>query len=91
MGIFFLACLGVWGYQIFYVWPRDKCENAGNWYDTQSRQCGKVIYIPDYTGRIVKNGQEERVVLPKGARAAPPSAPAASGAAAAAEPVSPSN
>ena len=61
LAIFLVASLGVWAYHGLYVWPRDKCENGGGWYDRRSGQCGRVVYIPDITGRYVRNGQEERV------------------------------
>ena len=61
LAIFVVASVGVWAYHGLYVWPRDKCEKSGGWYDPQSRQCGRVIYIPDITGRYVRNGREERV------------------------------
>ncbi len=64
LAIFVVASLGVWAYHGLYVWPRDKCENSGGWYDPQSRQCGRVVFIPDVTGRYVRNGQEEKVDLP---------------------------
>ena len=69
VGVFFVACCGVWAYQVFYIWPREKCEQGGGWFDPGSRQCGRVIYLPDVTGRYVRNGQEERVLLPSGGRA----------------------
>ena len=61
LAIFVVASLGVWAYHGFYVWPRDKCEKAGGWYDPQSGQCGRVVYIPDVTGRYVRNGRQEKV------------------------------
>ena len=76
VGVFFVACAGVWAYQVFYVWPRDKCERGGGWFDPSSRHCGRVIYIPDVTGRYVLNGQEQRVRLPKSADLQAAQAPA---------------
>jgi hypothetical protein len=67
VGVFFVACAGVWAYQVLYVWPRDKCESGGGWFDPRSRQCGRVIYIPDVTGRYVRNGREQHVKLPSAA------------------------
>ena len=61
LAIFVVASIGVWAYHGLYAWPRDKCETGGGWYDPMSRQCGRVVYIPDITGRYVRNGQEERV------------------------------
>lgn len=53
VGIFFVLCIAIWGFQVLYVWPRQKCEleNHG-WFDNRSRQCGRVIYIPNVTGRV---------------------------------------
>jgi hypothetical protein len=76
VGVFLVACVGVWTYQAVYVWPRDKCEKGGGWFDPGSRQCGRVVYIPDITGRYVRSdGHEERVNLPKPAAKPAPDAP----------------
>jgi hypothetical protein len=61
LAIFVVATLGVWAYHGLYVWPRDKCEKGGGWFDPKSRQCGHVVYIPDITGRYLRNGREEKV------------------------------
>jgi hypothetical protein len=52
IGVFFVCCVVIWGYQALYVWPRNKCEKHGGWFDPGTRTCGQVIYIPNLTGRV---------------------------------------
>lgn len=51
LGLFAVACAGVWAHQVFWVWPKERCEEAGGWWDDGERVCGQPIYIPDLTGR----------------------------------------
>lgn len=51
--LFAVMTAGVFIYQYFWVAPQKRCEAAHNWWDSSSRQCGKVIYIPALTGRPV--------------------------------------
>ena len=54
VGIFFVLCIAVWGYQVLYVWPKQKCERENHgWFEPRSRECGRVIYIPNVTGRVL--------------------------------------
>ena len=48
----FAVCVAaVWGYQLYWVAPRQACEERRNWWDPASRTCGHVVYIPDITHR----------------------------------------
>ena len=40
-------------YQYVWVEPSKRCEAQRNWWDSATRTCGKVIYIPAITGRPV--------------------------------------
>lgn len=51
LGIFAVGCVGIWAYQIFFVWPAKRCEAQGQWWDNATRVCARPIYIPDITGR----------------------------------------
>jgi hypothetical protein len=52
VGIFFILCIATWGYQVLWVWPKQRCEQSHGWFDPKSRECGRVIYIPNITGRV---------------------------------------
>lgn len=64
LAAFVAACAGVIVYQLLWAGPADRCEKTGGWWDPGRRQCGKVVYIPDVTGRYVIDGGERRVRLP---------------------------
>ena len=49
--LFAVGCVGIWSYQIFYVWPAQKCDRHGGWWDGKARICAAPIYVPDLTGR----------------------------------------
>lgn len=51
LGVFALACAGVWAFQIFYVMPARKCEANGQWWDGATRICAQPIAIASLTGR----------------------------------------
>jgi len=51
LGLFALGCAGVWAYQILWVWPAQRCEDSGAWWDREHRVCATPIAITDITGR----------------------------------------
>jgi hypothetical protein len=53
LAVFAVGTVGVWAYQIFYVWPAKTCDNRGGWWDRQMRICATPIYVPSITGRPV--------------------------------------
>ena len=53
LGVFALACVAVWVYQLLWVAPEKLCESQWNWWDPQSRVCATPLYLPDLTGRPV--------------------------------------
>jgi len=55
LGLFAVMSAGVFVYHVFWVWPGDKCEAAGDWWDGRTRTCAKPILISDITGRVIKD------------------------------------
>ncbi len=51
--VFAIGCVAIWAYQIFYVWPRDRCLAYGGWWDPATRICGTPIFLPKLTGRPI--------------------------------------
>jgi hypothetical protein len=49
--LFAVGCVATWTYQVMYVWPRDKCEARGAWWDPRTRICATPIMLPKLTGR----------------------------------------
>jgi uncharacterized membrane protein len=51
MGIFAVAVVAIWTYQLLWVWPSKDCAKAGGWWDGGQRVCATPIFIPSLTGR----------------------------------------
>ena len=51
LGLFAILSAGALAYHVFWVWPGQKCEAAGDWWDWRSRTCARPILISDITGR----------------------------------------
>ena len=51
LALFAVGTVGIWAYQIFYVFPAQKCDDRGGWWDRKGRLCATPIYIPGITGR----------------------------------------
>lgn len=51
LALFAVGCVAIWSYQIFYVWPKDRCEGHGGWWDGKRRLCAQPILLPKLTGR----------------------------------------
>lgn len=95
--LFAIGAVGIWAYQIFYVWPAHRCDEQGRWWDRKGRVCATPIYIPSITGRpkgmsrkawserqAAREIQREQEGYPTAEAAAPaPKAPAAKAAGAA--------
>lgn len=65
--IFAVSCVIIWSYQALYVWPRNKCEKMGDWWDWRDRVCAVPMPIWRFTGR---GGPQPETPPP------PPAAPA---------------
>ena len=59
LGLFAVGCVAVWVYHLMWVWPGQRCEAAGRWWDGATRTCAQPIYIPDITGRQPGESREE--------------------------------
>lgn len=70
LGVFAVACAGVWAYQVFYVWPAERCEASQAWWDPETRTCARPIYIPDITGRRPGETREQASLRRAAERAA---------------------
>ncbi|CAN1557401.1 hypothetical protein MCEMIH16_02466 [Caulobacteraceae bacterium] len=57
--LFALGTAGIWAYQIFYVWPAQKCDDRGAWWDRKGRVCATPLYVPSLTGRPVGMSRKE--------------------------------
>lgn len=51
LGLFAVGVVGIWAYQIFYVWPAKRCDAQERWWDGKTLTCATPIYIPSLTGR----------------------------------------
>jgi hypothetical protein len=51
LAVFAVACALIWGYEVFYVQPRDRCEAHGDWWDWRDRVCAVPMPIWAITGR----------------------------------------
>jgi len=55
LGLFAILSVGALVYHVFWVWPGQKCEAAGDWWDWRSRTCARPVLISDITGRPIVN------------------------------------
>jgi hypothetical protein len=51
LALFLAVSAGLVGYQILYVWPAQRCEQAGAWWDARDHECLTPIPIERFTGR----------------------------------------
>lgn len=51
MGLFALAVIAVWTYQIGWAAPRQKCEASGRWWSDEDRLCATPIAVSVFTGK----------------------------------------
>ena len=53
LGLFIVLSAGTLVYHVGWVWPGQKCEEAGDWWDWRSRTCARPVLISDITGRPI--------------------------------------
>ena len=53
VGLFLIACMGVFYYQANYIWPMQRCEQGGGWWSDRYRECARPMPIWRFTGRHV--------------------------------------
>ena len=51
--LFAVLCAAMITYQIMYVWPAQRCEAVGDWWDPRDRVCAVPIPISQFTGRKI--------------------------------------
>ena len=47
--MFLAVTAGMVGYQMLYVWPAERCEKQGAWWDQRDRECLTPIPIKRFT------------------------------------------
>jgi hypothetical protein len=52
LGLFLLASGAVWAYQAMFVWPKERCEAHGDWWDDQDGVCAVPMPIWSFTHRM---------------------------------------
>ena len=60
LGVFLLISAGMFAYQAYFVWPRERCEASGAWWDPKDRLCATPMPIWRITGRL-----PDRVATPR--------------------------
>jgi hypothetical protein len=51
-GVFVVACAAAWGYQAMFIWPKQRCEAHGDWWDDEDRVCAVPMPIWAFTHRM---------------------------------------
>ncbi|HEY9235734.1 MULTISPECIES: hypothetical protein [Phenylobacterium] len=69
LGLFAVMSAGVFVYHVGWVWPGQKCEEAGDWWDWRSRTCAHPILISDITGRVIKDNATREAAEAQAAKA----------------------
>ncbi len=52
LGLFLVSSLTAAAYQWWFVWPVDKCDRAGAWWDVRDHQCLTPLPVWRITGRL---------------------------------------
>jgi hypothetical protein len=52
LAVFLVACGAIWFYHAHYVWPRDRCEAHGGWWDELDTECATPMPIWTFTHRV---------------------------------------
>lgn len=69
LGLFAVSSAGVFVYHVGWVWPGQKCEEAGDWWDWRTRTCAHPILISDITGRVIKDNNSREAAEADAAKA----------------------
>jgi len=54
-GVFLATTFTIFMVHLVWVWPGQRCEEAGKWWDWRTRACAQPIMISSITGRILKS------------------------------------
>jgi hypothetical protein len=52
LGLFVVACAAIFGYHYYFVWPKQRCEAHGDWWDDRDRVCAIPMPIWSFTHRM---------------------------------------
>jgi hypothetical protein len=63
LAIFACASLAVFVYHYFWVWPGERCEAKGDWWDASGRVCATPVLISDITGRTIPEKRAETAAV----------------------------
>jgi hypothetical protein len=69
LSVFAILSVGTFVYHIFWAWPGQKCEAAGDWWDWRSRTCARPLLISDITGRVIKDNTTHEAAKAHAAKA----------------------
>jgi hypothetical protein len=53
LALFFILSLGTVAYEAIFIWPVQRCEQSGAWWDPRDRQCLTPIPIERFTRRAM--------------------------------------
>ena len=70
LGLFAMAVVAIWTYQIGWVSPRERCEAAHRWWAEQFRECAVPVSTSVFTHRPIP-GEPLPQVVPVGGQPAP--------------------
>ena len=78
LALFAISVVAVFGYHAYFVWPGERCEAQGDWWDPDTRICAQPVLISDITGRTIpeRKAAEARAAAAKAAAEAAPAAEA---------------
>jgi hypothetical protein len=52
LGVFVVSVALIWSYQARVVWPRERCEAHGDWWDDEDNVCAVPMPIWTFTRRM---------------------------------------
>ena len=53
-GVFVATTLTIFMIHIVWIWPGQRCEESGKWWDWRTRECAQPIALSSITGRIIR-------------------------------------
>jgi hypothetical protein len=49
--IFAVCCVAIWTAHLMFIWPGQRCEAKGMWWDWRERTCALPVPLQVFTGR----------------------------------------
>jgi hypothetical protein len=71
LGVFVVAVALIWNYQAHAVWPKERCEAHGDWWDDEDRVCAVPMPIWSFTHRMPGRPAPSLAAKPAAALAKP--------------------